>query len=73
MNHQNNHEGAWHWIKGLLLGIGVFLYKIWNGFIEHNGGYEEMFYSLLTLIVFGFIGAGVSYIATKFYKWMDNR
>lgn len=70
MNHEHN---TWHWIKGIVLGIIVFVYKIWNGFIEHNGGYYELFYSLMTLIVFGFIGAGVSYIATKFYKWMDKR
>jgi len=71
MHHtQDNNEGAIHLFKGMILGVVVFFYKLWNGFIEHNGGYEEMFYSLVTLIVFGFIGAGVSFLATKFYKWM---
>jgi len=71
MNHHNNgDEGFMHLVKGMVLGVIVFFYKLWNGFIDHNGGYEEMFYSLVTLIVFGFIGAGVSFLATKFYKWM---
>lgn len=68
-DHSSN-EGIVHAVKGILLGILVFIYKVWNGFIDHNGGYHEMFYSLVTLIVFGFIGAGVSFLATKFYKWM---
>ena len=62
----NGHPSLIDYIIGLFASIGLIIYKIITGFIDHNGGLSEIFYSLLSIAFFGIFGATVSYLWNRF-------
>jgi len=57
-------------LKGIALAIGYYIMSILEGWVKHNGGGLEMLYSIMTIIVYGLIGTGVSFLGAKFWKWL---
>jgi hypothetical protein len=70
---EHNHVTTWDFIKGYFLAILVYFINLFNGWIEHNGGIKEMVYSIMTIILYGFFGAGVSFLANRFFKYLSKK
>jgi len=72
MNQTHEHVSFWDWVKGIALAIGYYIMSILEGWVKHNGGGLEMLYSIMTIIVYGLIGTGVSFLGAKFWKWLSK-
>jgi len=59
--HHNDSPSVIDWLYGLVCSIIILIERIIEGFIKHNGGLEELLYSIISIIFFGFVGASASY------------
>lgn len=66
MNTHNEQPTFVDYFIGLLSSIGLMIYKIATGFIDHNGGIKEILYTLMSIAFFGAFGATVSYCWNRF-------
>ena len=66
MNSHHEHPSFIDYVIGFIASIILFIIKVFNGWVEHNGGATEMCYSIMSILFFGFIGATGAFIWNRY-------